>query len=69
VKIIEVKSYNEIPSSLLLRMYDVPYFLNGKEVTEDMEIVEVIRREYKKKYGHEPKVAWKIGKQLFVKGE
>ena len=69
MKIIEVKSYNEIPSSLLLRMYDVPYFLNGQEVIEDMEIVEVIRREYKKKYGHEPKVAWKIGKQLFVKGE
>jgi len=50
-------------------MYDVPYFSNGKEVTEDMEIVEVTRQEYKKKYGHEPKVAWKIGKQLFVKGE
>jgi hypothetical protein len=43
--------------------------MNGKEVIEDVDIIEATRQEYRKKYGHEPEICWKIGKKLFVKGD
>lgn len=57
MKIIELKSHNDLPSGVEMVLYEPPFY---------GEALEEVATEFKKKYGSEPQTVYQLNHQLFV---
>ena len=60
-EVIEIQSVNELPAGVAFVLYEPPF--------QDSDELREIVSEFTRKYGHEPRIVFHLGKKWYVKKE
>lgn len=58
MKIIELKTHNELPAGVEMVLYEPPYY--------ESDPIHEVAAQFRRKYGNHPQTIYQLGKRLFV---